>query len=90
MPLEDQQEKKGFLLLAGQMTCTVESWFSSLSQPFSAVIQSRTGEAQEDLKDEETHAQGLLSDTTLSQLQKDSTTDASHPLFAFLEELTQF
>lgn len=58
------------------MTCTVESWFSSLSQLFSAVIQSRAGEAQEDLKDEETQAQGLLSDTTLSQLQKDATTDA--------------
>lgn len=59
------------------MTCTVESCFSSLSQPFPAIIQSRAGEAQEDLKDEETHAQGLLSDTTLtlpvSQLQKGAT-----------------
>lgn len=59
------------------MTCTVESWFSSLSQPFTAVIQSRAGEAQQDLKNEETHAQGLLSDTTLtlpvSQLQEDAT-----------------
>lgn len=48
------------------MTCTVESWFSSLSQPFPAVIQSGAGEAQEDLKDDETHAQGLLSDTTVT------------------------
>lgn len=59
-----------------QMMCAVESWFSSLSQLFSAIIQSRAGEAQEDLKDEEIHAQGLLSDTTLtlplSQLQKDA------------------
>lgn len=46
------------------MTCTVESWFSSLSQLFSAVIQSRAGEAQEDLKDEERPAQGLLPGTT--------------------------
>lgn len=59
------------------MTCTVESWFSSLSQPFSAVIQSRAGEAQQDLKNEETQAQGLLSDTALTlpvpQLQEDAT-----------------
>lgn len=48
------------------MTCTVEPWFSSLSQLFSAVIQSRAGEAQEDLKDEERHVQGLLPGTTLT------------------------
>ena len=48
------------------MTCTVEPWFSSLSQLFSAVIQSRAGETQENLKDEERHAQGLLPGTTLT------------------------
>lgn len=60
-----------------QMTCTVESGDSSLSQLFSAIIQSRAAEAQEDLKDEETQAHGLLSGTTLtlpvSQLQEDAT-----------------
>lgn len=40
-----------------QITCTVEPWLSSVSQLFSAVIQSRAGEAQEDLKDEEKLAQ---------------------------------
>lgn len=59
------------------MTCTVESRDSSLSQLFSAIIQSRAAEAQEDLKDEETQAHGLLSGTTLtlpvSQLQEDAT-----------------
>lgn len=49
-----------------QMTCTAEPWFSSLSQLFSAVIQSRAGEAQEDWKDKERHAQGLLPGTTLT------------------------
>lgn len=78
MPLEDQQERKIFYFWQDeQMTCTVESWFSSLSQPFSAVIQSRAGEAQQDLKNEETQAQGLLSDPTLTlpvpQLQEDAT-----------------
>lgn len=78
MPLEDQQERKIFYFWQDeQMTCTVESWFSSLSQPFSVVIQSRAGEAQQDLKNEETQAQGLLSDTALTlpvpQLQEDAT-----------------
>lgn len=66
MTLEYQQERKIYFYFwqDEEMTCTVESWFSSLSQPFSAIIQSTAGAAQEDWKDEETHAQGLLSDTT--------------------------
>lgn len=79
MPLEDQQENTRFFYFwqQEQMTCTVESWESSLSQLFSAIIQSRAAEAQDNLKDDETQAHGLLSGTTLTlpvfQLQEDAT-----------------
>lgn len=79
MPLEDQQENTRFFYFwqQEQMTCTVESWDSSLSQLFSAIIQSRAVEAQDNLKDDKTQAHGLLSGTTLTlpvfQLQEDAT-----------------
>lgn len=79
MPLEDQQENTRFFYFwqQEQMTCTVESWDSSLSQLFSAIIQSRAAEAQDNLKDDETQAHGLLSGTTLTlpvfQLQENAT-----------------
>lgn len=69
--------KKGKIFAPGRKSRLLAPWFSSLSQLFSAVFQSRAREAQEDLKDEERHTQGPLPGTMMTlrmpQLQEDAT-----------------